>query len=97
MEGTINIVPGMVSEEVKKLSREIEKFEELSDQYMKTNQKLEKWNSPNKVELERRIEESKPAFNEAIDVITSYKNVAGQSVALVNEAERQISQKFMAS
>ena len=96
MNGTINIVPGAVGDEVQKLAREIEKFQELSDNYMRTNQKLETWNSPNKVALEQRIEDSKPAFNEAVEVITSYKDVAGKSVALVTEAERQIREKLMA-
>ena len=96
MNGTINIVPGAVGDEVQNLAREIEKFQELSDNYMRTNQKLETWNSPNKVALEQRIEDSKPAFNEAVEVITSYKDVAGKSVALVNEAERQIREKLMA-
>lgn len=96
MNGTINIVPGAVGDEVQNLAKEIEKFQELSDNYMRTNQKLETWNSPNKVALEQRIEDSKPAFNEAVEVITSYKDVAGKSVALVNEAERQIREKLMA-
>ena len=95
MNGTINMVPNVVGEEVEKLAKEIEKFQELCDNYMKTNQKLDTWNSPNKNALEQRIEDSKPAFQEAVDVITSYKDVAGKSVALINEAERQISEKFM--
>lgn len=96
MNGTINIVPNTVAEEVEKLTREIENFQELSDNYMKTNQKLDTWNSPNKTALEQRIEDSKPAFKEAVEVITSYKDVAGKSVALVSEAERQIREKLMA-
>ena len=95
MNGTINMVPNVVGEEVEKLAKEIEKFQDLCDNYMKTNQKLDTWNSPNKNALEQRIEDSKPAFQEAVDVITSYKDVAGKSVALINEAERQISEKFM--
>ena len=96
MNGTIGIERGAVVDEVQKLSKLIETFQNLSDTYMKTNQKLETWNSPNKVALEQRIEASKPAFNEAVDVITSYKDVAGKSVALVAEAERQIREKLMA-
>ena len=96
MNGTINIIPGVVAEEAQKLSVEIEKFKELCNQYMQTKQKLDSWNSPNKVALERIIEESKPAFDEAVDVITSYKDVAVKSVALVSEAERQIREKLMA-
>ena len=95
MNGTINIVPGAVGDEVQKLSQLIETFQELSDTYMKTNQKLDTWNSPNKVALEKRIEDSRPAFNEAVEVISSYRDVAGKSVALVNEAERQIREKLM--
>lgn len=96
MNDTINMVPAIVDEEVGKLSREIEKFRELSDNYMKTNQKLEGWNSPNKLILEQKIRNAKPAFDEALEVITSYKDVAGKSVAVVSEAERLISEKFMA-
>ena len=87
--GTLSMIPGAVVDEVQRLSKLIETFQDLTNAYMKTNQKLETWNSPNKVALEQRIEASKPAFEEAFSVITSYKNVAGNSVAL-------ISQKLMA-
>lgn len=96
MNGTINMVPTIIDEEVEKLSREIEKFRELSDNYMKTNQKLEGWNSPNKLILEQKIRNAKPAFDEALEVITSYKDVAKNAVAGLGESERLISEKFMA-
>lgn len=96
MNGTIGIERGAVVDEVQKLSKLIETFQYLTDVYMKTSQKLETWNSSNKVALEQRIEASKPAFEKAVEVITSYKNVAGNTVALINDAERQISQKLMA-
>lgn len=96
MNGTIDIVPEVVGEEVNKLSAEIAKFEDLCEQYMQTNKKLESWKSTNKLILEQKIEDSKPAFKEAVDVITSYKDVAGKSVALINDAERQIRERLMA-
>ena len=96
MNGTIDIVPEVVGEEVNKLSAEIAKFEDLCEQYMLANKKLESWKSTNKIILEQKIEDSKPAFKEAVDVITSYKDVAGKSVALINDAERQIRERLMA-
>ena len=96
MNGTIDIVPEVVGEEVNTLSAEIAKFEDLCEQYMLTNKKLESWKSTNKLILEQKIEDSKPAFKEAVDVITSYKDVAGKSVALINDAERQIRERLMA-
>jgi len=96
MNGTINIIPGVVAEETQKLSVEIEKFKDLCNKYMQTKHKLDSWNSSNKVALERIIDESKPAFDEAVEVVTSYKDVAIKSVALVSEAEREIREKLMA-
>ncbi len=92
--GTIDIVPEVVAEQVEKLSKEIEKFQELSESYMTISKKLDSWNSKNKVELEQQIENSKPAFKEAIDVIASYRDVAGKTVALMNETERLIGQSL---
>lgn len=93
---TIDIKTTAVDEEVSVLTKEIEKFQELSDKYMKIcDSKLSTWVSPNKRALDEAIKNSKPAFDEAVEVITSYKNVAGRTVALINEAEREINAKLM--
>ena len=93
---TIDIVTTAVDEQVGVLSKEIEKFQELSNQYMRIcDDKLSSWISANKTRLEAAIKNSKPAFDEAVEVITSYRDVAGRSVALINEAEREIGAKLM--
>ena len=92
----INMVPEGVLEKVEQLTKEIETFHELSNDYSETSKKLSSWRSPNKDALEEQIKNAQPAFDKALEVITSYRDVAAQAVRLVSDAEREIREKLMA-
>ncbi len=91
----ISMDPEIVKSEMTNFKKEFERFQALTDDFFKTNERLKSWNSPNKALLEEKINGTKPAFTEIAEVTASYHDVGVMSASRIEEAEARIKSSFM--
>lgn len=91
----MNISPVQVDEFVKNYVGEIKKLQELAERFLNSKQKLVGWTGAAKEMFEQKIEQTTPAFDELIEVVSSYARVANNASTLATATENEIIKGMM--
>ena len=86
----LNMTTEKVNEFVEKYVADIKKLQELTVSFNDSRKKLESWQGPAKRAYEDRVVSTMPAFEELIEVTSSYANVANNASNYVAATEKEI-------
>lgn len=96
MGNDISMDPVIVKEEMKAFNDEFRQFQELTEAFFKSFDKLGSWKSTNKNKLDAEVSQLKPNFGDLEQVIESYYKVGVLSANRLESAESKISKSFYA-
>ena len=86
----LNMQPEIVQELVKKYIEQVKKLEDCNQRFKRADADFSSWTGPTRQELQERMKNDTPAFNELINVVLSYGTTAQASANRAIEVEKQL-------